>query len=124
MIHSPFNFKHKIVGTMAVPQLNAELWERNFLCCLVNIEVHDLSRGPTIRTWPNSGSNEFFNDVTTSKDSTRKVKCILTAPDPDCPMIVVRSALCIQRLHRRGERMGRSFVVRNRGHVNFDVEPI
>jgi hypothetical protein len=91
-IHSPFDFKHKIVGTLAVPQLNPELRERNFLGCPVNIEVHDLSRGPTIRNWPNSGSDEFFNNVATSKDSTRKVKCIFTAPDTDCPMTVVRSA--------------------------------
>jgi hypothetical protein len=34
--------------------LNAEFRERNFLRCPVNIEVHDLSRGPTIRNWPNS----------------------------------------------------------------------
>jgi hypothetical protein len=91
-IHAPFDFKHKIVNTLAIPQLKAELRERNFLRCPVNIEVHDLSRGSTVRNWPNSGSNEFFNNVATSKDSTCKVKCILTAPDPDCPMTVVRSA--------------------------------
>jgi hypothetical protein len=90
-VHSPFDFKHKIVGTLAAPQLNAELRERNFLRCPVNIEVHDLSRGPTLRNWPNLGSNEFFNNVTTSKDSTHKVKCILATPDPSRPMIVGRS---------------------------------
>jgi hypothetical protein len=43
--------------------LNAELQERNFLRYPFNIEVHDLSRGPTIRNWPNSGSvdGEFLS---------------------------------------------------------------
>jgi hypothetical protein len=90
-VHSPFDFKHKIVGTLVVPQLNAELRERNFLRCPVNIKVHDLSRGPTIRNRLNKGSNEFFNNVATSKDSTRKVKCIFATPDPSCPMIEGRS---------------------------------
>jgi hypothetical protein len=29
----------------------------------VNIEVHDISQGRTIRNWLNSGSNEFFNNA-------------------------------------------------------------
>jgi hypothetical protein len=91
-IHSPFDFKHKIIGTLVVPQFNAELRERNFLCCPVNVEVHDLIRGPTIRNWPDSGSNKFFNDVAASKYSTGKVKCIFAAPGSNCPMIIVCSA--------------------------------
>jgi hypothetical protein len=90
-VHSPFDFKHKIVGTLVIPQLNAELRERNFLRCPVDIKVYDLSRGPTIRNWPNSGSNKFFNDVATSKNGTRKVKCIFATPDPSRPMIEGRS---------------------------------
>jgi hypothetical protein len=90
-VHSPFDFKHKIAGTLAIPQLNAELREKNFLRCSVNIKVYDLSRGPTIRNRSNSGSNKFFNDVATSKNGTCKVKCIFAIPDPSRPMIEGRS---------------------------------
>jgi hypothetical protein len=90
-VHSPFDFKHEIVGTLAVPQLNAELRERNLLRCPVNIEVRDLSQGPTIRNRLDSSSNEFFDDVAASKDSAGEVKCIFAAPDSNCPMIIVCS---------------------------------
>jgi hypothetical protein len=72
--------------------LKAELREGNFLSCPVDIEVHDFSWGPTIRNRPNSGSNKFFNEITTTKDSARKVECIFITPNPSCPMIEVRSA--------------------------------
>jgi hypothetical protein len=92
-IYSSFSFKHKDVGTLTFPQLNAELRKGNFLSCLVNIiEVHDFSWGPTIKNRPNSGSNEFFNDITTTKDSALKVEGIFTAPDPGFPRIELCSA--------------------------------
>jgi hypothetical protein len=91
-VHSPFDLKHEIFGTLAVPQLNAELRESNFLRCQVNVKIHDLSRGPTIRNRPNTDNIEFFNNVATSKDSTRKVKYIFTTPNPSRPMIEGRSA--------------------------------
>jgi hypothetical protein len=94
------------------------------VCCPVNVEVRDLSRGPTIRNWPDTGSNELFDDVATSSDSTSKVKGILAAPDPNFPMIKICSTHSSQGLNRRGERMRQSFVSRNRGHVNLDIEPI
>jgi hypothetical protein len=59
--------------------------------CPVNIKVYDLSRGPTTRDWPNSGSDKFFNNVATSKDGTRKVKHIFATPDPSHPIIEGRS---------------------------------
>jgi hypothetical protein len=40
-IYSSFNFEHKVVGTLAFPQLKAELRKGNFLSCPVDIEVHD-----------------------------------------------------------------------------------
>jgi hypothetical protein len=91
-VHSSFNFEHKVISTLAVSQLKAEFREGNFLRCLVDIEVYDLSRGPTIRNRPNPCSSEFFNNVTATKDGTRKVECIFATPDPSCLMIVGRNA--------------------------------
>jgi hypothetical protein len=91
-IHSAFNLKHKVVCTLAVSQLKAELREGNLFCCPVDIKVHDFSRGPTIRNRPNLGSGEFFNNVTTTKDTARKMERIFAAPDTSRPMIVGRSA--------------------------------
>jgi hypothetical protein len=71
--------------------LNAEHRETNFLRCLVNIKVYDLSSDPTTRNWLNSGSDKFFNDVATSKNGTRKVKRIFATPDPSRPMIERRN---------------------------------
>jgi hypothetical protein len=110
------------MGALAVPQFNAELRKRNFLCCPVNIEVHDLVWGPAIRDQPNSGSNDFFNNVAASKDSAGEVKCIFAAPDPNCPMIIFRSVHSSQGFDRRGQRMGRSFVSRNLRHVSLDIK--
>jgi hypothetical protein len=52
------------------------------------------------------------------------MKGILAAPDPNCPMINVRGIHSSQGLNRRGQKMSRSFVSRNRGHFNLDIEPI
>jgi hypothetical protein len=72
--------------------VKAELREGNLLGCPVDIKVHDFSRSPTIRNRSTLGSSEFFNNITTTKDSARKVECIFAAPDPSCLMIVSRSA--------------------------------
>jgi hypothetical protein len=91
-IHPSFDFKHKVVGTLAISQLKVEFREGNFLCCPVDIEIHDFGWGPTIRNQPNSGSSEFFNNIATTKDGAREVERIFTVPDPSCSMIVGRNA--------------------------------
>jgi hypothetical protein len=91
-VDSSFNLEHKVIGTLAVSQLKAEFREGDFLRCPVDIEVYDLSRGPTITNQPNPCSGEFFNNVMATKDGARKVECIFATLDPSCPMIVGRSA--------------------------------
>jgi hypothetical protein len=72
--------------------LKSEFREGNFLCRLADIEVHDFSRGPTIRNRPNSDSSEFFDNIATTKDGACEVEHIFAVPDPSCSMIVGRSA--------------------------------
>jgi hypothetical protein len=91
-IYSSFDLEHKVIGILVVSQSKGEHREWNFLCCLVNIEVHDFGWGPTIRDRPNSGSSEFLNNITTTKDGARKVEHIFAVPDPRRSMIVGRSA--------------------------------
>jgi hypothetical protein len=81
-IHSSFDFEHEIVGTLAVSQLKAEFRERNFLCCPVDIEVHDFGRGPTIRNRLNSSSGELLDNVATTEDGAREVEHIFAVPVP------------------------------------------
>jgi hypothetical protein len=91
-IYSSFDLEHRFIGTLAVSQSKAELREWNFLCCTVDIEIHDFGWGPTIKDRPNSGSSEFLNNITTTKDGAREVEHIFAVPNPSRSMIVGRSA--------------------------------
>jgi hypothetical protein len=41
--YSSLDIKHESIGGLALSQFNPELWERDFLWCPINIEVHDLA---------------------------------------------------------------------------------
>jgi hypothetical protein len=92
LIHLILNFSHEILSDLAVSQTKSESRKGNLLCYPVDIEVQDLSRGPAIRDRPNLGSNEFLNNVTTTKDGAREVGHIFTVVDPSRSVVVGHSA--------------------------------
>jgi hypothetical protein len=62
-VHPFLHFVHKVFGALAFTKLDPELRERHLLVRPVDIVVHELSRGPTVRDRPDPGGDEFFDDV-------------------------------------------------------------
>jgi hypothetical protein len=78
-VHHFLHFFHEGLSTLVFAKLNPELRERHLLICPVDVKVHELSRGPTTRDTPDSGGDEFFDNVTVAKYGVGQVKGILTA---------------------------------------------
>jgi hypothetical protein len=87
-IHLLLNLIHKLFGALAVFQLNAESGKQYFLRCLVDVEVHDFGRGPSIRNRPDFSINELLDNVASTKNRTGQVECTFTIPDYSRSMIV------------------------------------
>jgi hypothetical protein len=123
-IHFLFNFDHESISALTLSQLNAEFWERHFLSCPVDIEIHDLSGGPATRNRPNSCSNELLDDVAAPKYSAGKVKSTLAASNPYCSMIEFGSVHGSQGHDRAGQGVSWTLIARNIRHVDFQVKPV
>jgi hypothetical protein len=73
---------------LAISQLKAESGTGHFLSRPVHVESHNFSRGPSVGNWPNLCGNKFFNNVAAAENCASQVKCILSIPESNCPMVV------------------------------------
>jgi hypothetical protein len=48
--------------------MKAEQRKRNFLCCPVDVEIHDFCRGPSMGNQPEVSGNEFLNKVASTEN--------------------------------------------------------
>jgi hypothetical protein len=86
-VHPFLYFVHEVLGALAFAKLDPELRERHLLVGPVDIVVHELSRGPTVRDRPDPGGDEFFDDIAAVKYGAGQMKCILTASDSQSPLV-------------------------------------
>jgi hypothetical protein len=94
------------------------------LSCPVDIKIHDFGGGPATRNQPNSGSNEFFDDVAAPKYSAGKVKSILAVSNPYCSMIEFGSVHGSQGRDRARQGVRWTLIARNFRHVDLQVKPL
>jgi hypothetical protein len=123
-IHFLLDFDHESISTLSFSKFNAELRERHFLSCPVDIEIHDLGGGPATRNRPNSCRNEFLDDVAAPKYSAGKVKSTLAASNPYCSMIEFGSVHGSQGRDRAGQGVSWPLIARNFRHVDLQVKPV